>query len=297
MRPDEYRSLLRSIDTRHGRFAYLDVGDGPATLFVHGLFVSAYMWHQVIDDLKRERRCLAYNLPHHSGSQVADDQSLDLEANVEMLAGFCDELGLEEFDLVANDTGGALGQGLAVRQPGRVRTLALTNCEARDWMPSQNDLGQAVAQLAQRGELAPLLKAGHDDRAAARQGALATTFQWPDRVSDAEIDGLQRPHQATLEGARRLERFVRSLQPEQLAALEPDLRRLEVPTIAVWGTGDDVFPLHLAEWLRETIPGCREVVEIEGGRLFWPFERGEELVAALRRHWQQSRPREAAEVS
>jgi pimeloyl-ACP methyl ester carboxylesterase len=288
MRRDEYDAHTRTVDTRHGTFAYLDAGEGPPVLFVHGAFVSGFMWHQVVDALRGERRCIAYNLPHHGGSTVPDDQPLDLQANAEMLEGFCDALGLEAFDLVANDTGGAIAQALAVRGPERVRTLALTNCEARDWMPSHDDLAQLVTAMAGRGELAPLLKGGHDDPDGARRGPFVATYQWPERITDGEIAGLQAPHQATLEAARHLERFILALEPEQLMALEPGLRELRVPTTLVWGTGDQIFPLHLAAWLRDTIPGCDELVEIDGGKLFWPFERGDELVPHLRRLWDRA---------
>ena len=45
------------------------------------------------------------------------------------------------------------------------------------------------------------------------------------------------------------------------------------------------FRRKWAYWLRDTIPGATEVVEIDGGRLFFPDERAAELTAALRRHW------------
>jgi pimeloyl-ACP methyl ester carboxylesterase len=282
---EEYKARLESVDTPAGSFTYLDVGEGPAAVFVHGLFMSGYMWHRTIDQVKGERRCIAYNLPAHGGSEVADEQHLDLDANVAMLEAFCDALGLDEFDLVANDTGGAFAQGLAVRSPGRIRTLTLTNCEARDWMPSQAELAQLVGQLAAQGQLAQVLKGNYDDREAARQGAFAATIQWPERLSDDELRGIMEPHQATLADAKRLERFALSLSPDQLMAIEPQLRELEVPTVAVWGTADPIFPLELAHWLRDTIPGLEEVVEIDDGLLFWPWERGEELVPHLRRHW------------
>ncbi|MFZ0002557.1 MAG: hypothetical protein WAK76_23935, partial [Trebonia sp.] len=38
-------------------------------------------------------------------------------------------------------------------------------------------------------------------------------------------------------------------------------------------------------WLKDLIPGATDVVEIEGGRLFFPDERSEELVRSLRQHW------------
>src|SRR4051794_23537516 len=131
---DEYKRLRKTLETADGRFAYLDIGDGdPPVLFLHGLFMSAFMWHGVLSELKSERRCVAYNLPFHGGSELFDDRDLTLQANVEVLEGFCQTLGLDHFDLVANDTGGALAQAYAVRHPEQVRTLALTNCEARDW--------------------------------------------------------------------------------------------------------------------------------------------------------------------
>jgi pimeloyl-ACP methyl ester carboxylesterase len=285
MTHDEYKSLTRSVTTPFGDFAYAEVGDGPPALFVHGLFMSGYMWHRVIDAVKDEHRCIAYNLPVHGGSEVAGDQALDLDANARMLEAFCDALDLDELDLVANDTGGAVAQAFATRRPERIRTLTLTNCEANDWMPSKNELGQLVKQLAEQGQLADLVKANYDDLATARTGVFASTIQWPDRLPDEEIRGIMEPHQATIEGASEIERFARSLAPEQLTAIEPRLRDLHVPAIAVWGTGDPIFPLELAHWLRDTIPGLDEVVEIDGGLLFWPWERGDELVPHLRRHW------------
>ena len=282
---DDYKALRRSVTTPFGEFAYAETGDGPPAVFVHGLFMSGFMWHRVIDAVRDERRCIAYNLPVHGGSEVGDDQPLDLDANAAMLEAFCDALGLDELDLVANDTGGAVAQAFAVRRPERIRTLTLTNCEANDWMPSKNELGQLVKQLAEQGQLAALVKANYDDLDTARQGVFASTIQWPERLPDDEVRGIMEPHQATLEGAKRIERFALSLAPEQLTAIEPKLRELRVPTIAVWGTGDPIFPLELAHWLRDTIPGLEEVVEIDGGLLFWPWERADELVPHLRRHW------------
>jgi pimeloyl-ACP methyl ester carboxylesterase len=76
-----------------------------------------------------------------------------------------------------------------------------------------------------------------------------------------------------------------SLRARDLLAIEPALARLQVPTLIVWGTGDKFFRLKWAYWLRDTIPGATDVVEIDGARLFFPDERATELTAALRRHW------------
>jgi len=61
-----------------------------------------------------------------------------------------------------------------------------------------------------------------------------------------------------------------SLHARDLLAAEPALRRLQVPTLIVWGTRDRFFHRKWAYWLRDTIPGATEVIEIDGGRLFFP---------------------------
>jgi pimeloyl-ACP methyl ester carboxylesterase len=203
-----------------------------------------------------------------------------------MLEAFCETLELGSIDLVANDTGGAVAQVFAVRRPDLVRTLTLTNCEARDVLPSPDLLPTAMVGMAEQGELAPLLaEQGRDLEFARGELGLGVGFEHPERLTPEDVSGYLEPHFSSLEQAREIERTLVSLKRDDLLAIEPALRELDVPTLIAWGTGDRFFELALAYWLRDTIPGAREVVEIEGGRLFWPGERGKELVPHLRRHW------------
>jgi pimeloyl-ACP methyl ester carboxylesterase len=70
-----------------------------------------------------------------------------------------------------------------------------------------------------------------------------------------------------------------------LVAIEDRLRRLAVPTLIVWGTGDRFFSTTWAYWLRDTIPGAQTLIELPGARLFFPDERADELAAAITPHW------------
>nr|BFE87305.1 hypothetical protein GCM10020093_099060 [Planobispora longispora] len=75
-----------------------------------------------------------------------------------------------------------------------------------------------------------------------------------------------------------------ALDAKDLIAIAAELAALTVPTLVAWGTDDVFFGLDRARWLRDTIPGVEEVVEIEGGRLFFPDERAADLLPHLRRH-------------
>ena len=269
------------VDTPSGPASYLDTGgDGPAALFVHGIGTSSLLWRHVIAPLVGERRCVALDLPLHGGTPVAPGQEFSLRAFATFVDDVRDALGLADVDLVGNDTGGAVAQIVAARRPGRCRSLTLTNCETEGNVPPWAFL--PAVWLARAGLLTPMLgRRPRDPRRPYRIGYTDVT---------ALPEELARAWQEPLVGAPRdYQRWIASLRDGDLRAVGPDLRRLEVPTLIVWGTGDVFFTRRHARWLRDTIPGATEIVEVPGGRLFFPDERAEELLPALRRHWQRVR--------
>ncbi|MEV6154001.1 alpha/beta hydrolase [Nonomuraea sp. NPDC052129] len=259
---------------------YVDVGDGPVALFVHGVATSSYLWRNVIAELRDERRCVAIDLPLHGGSAPRAD--LSIPAMAEAVEELCAELGLDQVDLVANDTGGAVAQVFAVRHPERLRSLTLTNCDVHTNTPPESF--QPTVDLAARGELAPLTAALLDQPELLAQTAFGDGYEHIDDPADL-VDHYLRPILDKPDGPRAFERLLTSIDAKDMVAIEPLLTVLAVPTLVVWGTGDVFFDVSWARWLRDTIPGVKEIVEIEGGRLFFPDERAGELVPHLRRFW------------
>jgi pimeloyl-ACP methyl ester carboxylesterase len=282
-RLDKHRSELR---TPSGPVSYVDTGGpGRPVLFVHGVGSSSYLWRNVIGLLDGERRCVSFDLPLHGYTPAAPDQDFTLNGLARFIEGCCDALDLTGIDLVANDTGGAVSQVFAAGHAQRLHTLTLTNCEAHDNMPPKALLPAVL--LARMGLLAPLaprLMAPGNPRTARRvYGRVYQDFT----KLPAEIARVWLEAQAgTPEAARQSQRLLTSLHARDLLAAGPALARLQVPTLIVWGTSDMFFRTKWAYWLRDTIPGASEVVEIDGGRLFFPDERAAELTTALRRHWE-----------
>lgn len=267
-----------------GPVSYIDTGGaGPPVLFVHGLGTSSYLWRNVVDQLSGERRCVAFDLPLHGGTPAAADQDFSLPGLARFLTECADVLGLTGIDLVGNDTGGAICQAFAVAQPERLRTLTLTNCEAHDNLPPKALL--PAVWLAKARVAAWTMRWLMRDEKRARRLMYGTGYEnlanLPEEVSRAWLT----PLFGSKEAARQNERILPSLHARDLLAIEPALRRLQVPTLIVWGTGDRFFGRKWAYWLRDAIPGATEVVELDGARLFFPDERAAELTAALRRHW------------
>ncbi|MGH3193051.1 MAG: alpha/beta fold hydrolase [Streptosporangiaceae bacterium] len=276
-----FLSHRRSLATPSGEIACTEFGAGPAALFVHGVGISGALWRQVIEDLSGTSRCIAVDLPAHGASPARDNMSV--AALAEALADLCDSLGLGQVDLVGNDTGGAIAQIFAARHPGQIRSLTLTNCECEGNFPSP-DFAPFI-ELARQGELAPLMAGLAADPETWPTNPLSVGYQYPDRVpQDAWRDYLT-GIAGTIERAREGERLVASLDAADIEAAGGQLRALKVPTLLVWGTADTNFAVTWAYHLRDLIPGAREVVEIEGAKLFFPEERSEDLVPHLRRLW------------
>jgi pimeloyl-ACP methyl ester carboxylesterase len=276
-------ALRRTVHTSSGDLSYLDVGSGPTALFVHGVGTNALLWRNVIDRLQGERRCIALDLPLHGQSPASADQDFSLPGLATVLADFCTALNLEQIDLVANDTGGAVAQTFAARHPKRLATLTLTNCDTHDNIPPP--AFKPVVELAAAGQLAPMGVRQAADPEIARQSAYGAGYQDPSVLTDDLIRSFMEPVMGTLERGRQFERLLCSLRADDLLAIEPQLRTLKVPTLVVWGTDDAFFELTWAYWLRDTNPGVVEVVEVPGGRLFFTDEHPDSLVQPLRRFW------------
>ncbi len=280
-RLDKHRGQL---DTRSGPASYVDTGGpGRPVLFVHGVGSSSYLWRNVIGELDGQRRCVAVDLPLHGYTPAAADQDFSLPGLARFVADCCDALELTDIDLVANDTGGAISQVFAAGHAERLHTLTLTNCEAHDNVPPKALLPAVLlARLGLLARLTPRILA-RDIRTGKKRmyrGVYTDIANLPDEIARVWMEP-----QLTPEGARQAQRLLLSLHARDLLAAEPALRRLQVPTLIVWGTGDRFFRVTWAYWLRDTIPGATEVVELDGARLFFPDERAAELTTALRRHW------------
>ena len=280
-RLDKYRSR---VQTPSGPASYVDTGGpGRPVLLVHGVGSSSYLWRNVIAELDGERRCVSFDLPLHGHTPAAPDQDFTLNGLARFIAGCCDALDLADIDLVANDTGGAVSQVFAASNAGRLHTLTLTNCEAHDNVPPKVLLPAVL--LARLGLLAPIAVRMTRDIPRGKKRIYGLGYQDISKLPDDIARVWLEAQGGTPEAARQFQRLMTSLHARDLLAAEPALKRLEVPTLIVWGTGDRAFRTKWAYWLRDTIPGASEVVEIDGGRLFFPDERAGELTAALRRHW------------
>src|SRR5262245_31978666 len=276
----------RNAQTPSGRISYIEQGSGPVALFVHGVLLNKHLWRHQLAHLSDIRRCIAVDLLAHGETDIAENQDLSVTANAEMLEQFLDRLGIAQVDLVGNDSGGGIAQIFAARHPERLRSLTLTDCDAHDnWPP---DAFKPFLEMAAAGGLRATLDAMLADKEVYRSPqALGPAYERPEQVTDETIETYLRPLVSSERRTLDFQRFLAAFDHRHTVAVEAALKRLDVPTLIVWGTDDVYFDVRWSRWLAGTIPGTRRRVELEGARIFFPEERWVDFNQELRAHWER----------
>jgi len=112
-----------SMSVKGSSMSYLEAGEGPVVLFLHGNPTSSYLWRNVIPHVAPHARCVAPDLigMGRSGKPELEYRFVD---HVAYLDEFIDRLGLQNLTLVIHDWGSALGFHYAHRHPEHVRGIA-----------------------------------------------------------------------------------------------------------------------------------------------------------------------------
>ena len=272
-----WQAARRFVATSAGRVAVVERGRGPqAALFLHGLPLNSFQWRGAVARLAPHRRCIAPDFLGLGHSEPVPGARLDPEGQVAMLAELLDKLGIEQVDVIASDSGGAVAQLFLVLHPERVRSLLLANCDTELDCPPPAML--PVIDLATRGRfaqewLAPWL--ADKEKARSAEGLGGICYARPAALADEVFETYLRP---LVDNPQRLHGYITALERNALHGIKPALKASTAPVRVLWGMADEIFPPRGADYLEQAFGNSKGVRRIEGSKLFWPEERPE-LVA------------------
>jgi pimeloyl-ACP methyl ester carboxylesterase len=287
MATDNASAIRRSVEIPSGRISYLDQGNGPIALFVHGVLLNSHLWRHQLAGLSDIRRCIAVDLLAHGDTEIAPSQDVSVRANAKMLEEFLDALAIDQVDLVGNDSGAGIAQIFAATHPQRIRSLALTDGDTDDnWPP---EAFKSFLAMAGAGGLSATLNAMLSDKQVYRSAeALGPAYEHPEQVSDDNIEKYLRPLVRSEQRTHDFQRFLAAFDNSYTVAIREQLKNLQAPTLIVWGTDDVYFDLKWSHWLADNIPGTRRRAEFKDARIFFPEERWREFNQELRAHWHKT---------
>lgn len=264
-RLEEFSARKRRVEVGGVPVAYIDEGEGDPLVLLHGCPFHAYEWRDVIPTLATRFRVLAPDLLGLGDTEVtlADDYRLPRDA--QMVCGLLDALGIDEAHLVGHDHGGATCLLLMDSAPERLRSVVLTNIEAYDGWPSDEE--RKYLRLIVNPLSSPLVWALLHSRLARRR-IFAIAAHRGEVLSDEVLGAFVDPHIATPERWQRLRRFFAwQLDPAHRRVtmdVVPRLREFSKPTLILWGRRDVNFGAAVAERLLDDIPGAERLQWMEG---------------------------------
>ncbi len=266
VRPDrdpmeDFSRAKRYIDVGGSRIAYIDEGEGEPVLLLHGCPFHGYEWKDVIPLLSRRFRVLAPDLLGLGDTVVGLDDDYRLPEDADMVRGFLEALGIESVHFVGHDHGGATALLLMERAPQLMRTLVLTNIEAYDAWPSDDE--RPYLQWIVHPLTSPIFWALVHLKAV-RRHIYSIAAHRQEVLTEEVLEAFVRPHTSTAARWQRLRRFFRwqlDREHNQVTVRAVEwMRKFKAPTLILWGQRDGNFGESIAHRLAEDIPG---VVRIE----------------------------------
>jgi pimeloyl-ACP methyl ester carboxylesterase len=240
--------------------AYIEAGEGDPLFLLHGCPFHSCEWQAVIPLLAERYHVIAPDLLGLGDTRVRLSDDYRLPKQVEMVTGLMDALGIPEASFVAHDHGAATLQVMMKHTPERIRKAVLTNAEAYDQWPSEEELPYVKAIVSplttQLVHLALKIRW-------IRRDIFSIAVANPATLTVETLAAFTRPHMATPQRWQRLRRFYRMQlesenNQETLRAVD-GMRQFRHPTLILWGQQDGNFGLPVAERLAEDIPGTEDI--------------------------------------
>ena len=251
-------AMTRHVEVGDLRLRYIDAGDGPPLLLIHGFLVSHLEWEVMLPLLTPHFRCIVPDLPGcgKSDKPPADRYPYSREAFAATLVGLLDALDIDRAHVCGHSMGGSLAITMASDHADRVDRLSLVDsaCYPFDMpfkgrLPQLPVIGSFIFKHVYRR---PIFRDYF--RSEVFGGSAALNL---DRV-DAYYDDF-----TTVEGRDAAYAILKASLTD-FSPLAAKIERITAPSLVVWGENDRIFPRSLAQRLAadlkdsklEIIPGC-----------------------------------------
>jgi pimeloyl-ACP methyl ester carboxylesterase len=238
----------------------------PVVLLLHGFPTSSRMFRNLIPRLADRYRVIA---PDHVGfgrSATPSPEEFDytFDALTEITEGLLDQLGVDRFAMYVQDYGAPIGWRLALRRPAAVTAIVTQNGNAYDegFVP---EFWTAVWAYAENP--------GPETESGVRFALTLEATRWqyltgvpdPERVDPESwlLDhaDLSRPGNDAIQLALFRDYAT---NPPLYPAVQDYFRTSQVPLLAIWGDGDEIFGPDGARAFTRDLPDA-EIHLIPGG--------------------------------
>jgi haloalkane dehalogenase len=268
------------LEVDGARVHYIDEGQGPVFLGLHGNPTWSFLYRHIVNGLKNQFRCVALDYPGFGLSSGPPGYRYTIAEHARVLEEFVSQLGLEGITLMVQDWGGPIGFSVAVRHPERFRAFVIGNT-----------FGWPVRGEKTFERFSKLMGSDIPGGFLVKRLDLFTNVFVPGgikrkKLSKAEKQMYKRPHPTS---ASRVPVHV---MPREILAAGELLSEVEQglsgvadrPALIVWGDRDQAFKEPQRQRWERTFPDHKTVI-LRGASHYIQEDAPEEIVAAIKQWW------------
>ena len=211
-----------------GRFQYVEKGDGPVLLVLHGLFGALSNFTDVLEDFSKTCRVIIPLMPLY---QRGVDITLSIDGLTDFIEEFAAEMELDSFSLLGNSLGGHIALVYTLRNPGQVDTLILTGSSGL----FESGMGVGFPRRSSYGFV---------------EERVAYTFYAPEMATKELVDEV---YDIVNDNVKTLS-VIKIARSAQRHNMRDDIGAIQTPTLLIWGLNDNITPPRVAHEFDKLIP-------------------------------------------
>lgn len=223
---------------KEGNFEYVEEGEGPVLLLLHGLFGALSNFEDVVNHFSGRYKVVIPLMPLYTLPVI----NTNVKNLMNFVRDFIEYKNYKDINLLGNSLGGHVGLVYVSKYPERVKHLVLTGSSGL----YENAMG---GSFPKRG-----------DRDFIRKKVEVTFFE-PKHATDDLVEECF----SIVNDKGRLVRILSLAKSAIRHNMGKELEHIKQPTCLIWGKNDTITPPEVAEEFNELIPNSD---------LFWINECG-----------------------
>lgn len=261
---DEVRARVPNSDYSHFtdidgvRIHYQEKGTGTPLVLLHGYTSSTYSWKEVFEPLSKSFHVIAVDLKGF-GFSGKPDGDYTRRAQAALVAHLLEHLKIDKAWLCGSSMGGEVALNVAVANPQHVAGLILIDSAGVE-VPGKESLAPGYLMFPVVGRILIALSLTSDRLV--RQG-LEKSFFDQAKVTDDRVAYYYRPLKTR--GGQLA--AMRARTQWSMFPIEPDLDKVNVPTLILWGANDQLIPLAAGKKMNSLIKVSKLVIFENCGHL------------------------------
>jgi len=237
---------------------YVEAGNGPPIILIHGFLYHTVMWKKNIDALAEKFKVYAIDLWGWGYSERLKEKEYSFERYGKQIVGFMDALNIKKATLAGQSMGGGISVYVAAHYPERVDRLILVDPAVIPYPMT------TIGKIYQFPFIGEFMNAIPGD-ALMKNNIKTIWFYDKNKVTEEYCKEVLQP--LCIKGSYAGTMFIlRNVLKEPYVESEANLlAKMSIPTLIIHGREDKAIPLHRSKRLNDFWKGSKLVIFDKAG--------------------------------